>query len=249
MRNRDDLRVSGLLAGLALLTLLLVSCVGLGETPALAQAEEERPRRVLHVSGSGAVEAAPDRAVVTLGVETEAETAVEAMAENSELMQAVIAAVEAEGVAEADIQTRTLRLRPRHAETAPRVNGPERELVGFRAENLVEVTLRDVDAIGGVLDAALAAGANRVESMRFMASEAAELRSQAREAAWQDAAQKADELAELAGVTLGDVLTIDETTRAPVPVAAERVALEAAVPVQPGTETVQVDLSVTWALD
>lgn len=245
----------GLIGALILvLALVVAGCVPGPTAQVQAQAPDDGDdvQRTLNVSGTGMVEAPTDRARITVGVQTEAETADDAMAENSEQMQAVVDALVEAGIDEADIQTQSVRLSPRYEEPpVPQEETGERELVGFTASNLVRVTLRDVEAVGEVLDAAIAAGANRVEGIQFEVSEPADLLADARDAAWADAEAKAEQLADLAGAELGDVLSINESSRGPVPIA--RGGLEAdqalAVPVQPGSETLQVDLQVTWLLE
>lgn len=240
-------------AGMALMLLVALAGCATNESaspaPVAAQAEDEgAAERTLSVSGSGAVEATPDQAVVTVGVQTEDEEAGPAMSENAEQMQAVVEALQALEIAEEDIQTQRVRLDPFYEQGEPRTGGAQ-ELAGFRATNLVRVTLRDVEMVGEALDAAVQAGANRVEGIEFVVSDPAEALTEAREAAWENAEAKAEQLAELAGVTLGPVLTLNESTQGPVPVARGFAVEEAAaVPVQPGTETVRVDLQVTWTL-
>lgn len=236
---------------------LLVAALGAmvvsqaGCSPATAQIETlSEEQRTVSVSGSGTVSAPPDEVVLRLGVETMAETASEALSQNSEQMEAVIAALTEAGVPQENVQTQTVQLRPRY-ETPQRETGPaeERELVGYVASNIVEARTSDLEAVGRLLDEAVQAGANRVEGIRFEVSDPGELLDQAREAAWQDAENKAQQLATLAGVELGEVLSINESTTAPRPVglggAVER---EAAVPIEPGAEDIQVDLQVTWSL-
>lgn len=221
-----------------------------------APAEEQLERlqgddRRISVSGSGTVSAEPDEAVLRLGVETMAETAQEAMAQNSQQMQAVIDGLKEAGVPTESIQTQTVQLRPQY-ESPDREpgHGAERELVGYVASNIVEATTEDLGAVGELLDVATQAGANRIEGIDFRVTNATDLLGQAREAAWENAEEKAAQLAELSGVTLGEVLTINESTRGPRPVyAARELEQEAAVPIEPGTENVEVDLQVTWSLE
>ena len=207
--------------------------------------------RTVSVSGSGTVAAEPDQVVVRLGVETMEETADAALSGNSEQMEAVIAALVEAGVSEENIQTQTVQLRPEYASPEREPGEPRpRELVGYVAANVVRVSSEDVGGIGELLDAATQAGANRVEGISFEATEPGEVLGEARELAWEDAQQKAEQLTGLAGAELGDVLSISESTRGPQPVylgAAERE--EAAVPIEPGREEIRVDLQVVWALE
>ncbi len=252
MRKRR-MTIVALVAALGVTMLAAVGC-----SPAQAQlAAPDGERRTISVSGSGTVSADPDKMVIRLGVETMAETASEALSQNSQQMQAVIDALKEADLPAADIQTQTVQLRPQYEapEREPtkaqqrEAEAQEPELVGYVASNIVEASSEDLDAVGALLDAAVQAGANRVEGIRFEASDSAELLSQAREAAWEDAAQKAQQLADLAGVELGNVISINESTSVPRPVGlGAAMEKEAAVPIEPGSENIRVSLHVTWAL-
>ena len=245
MRNRLQLAV--IVVSVVLVGALLVPAL----SPGLALQEEvgdDSPRRTVSVTGNGQVSAQPDTAVVTLGVQTEAEEATTALAENSQQMQALVDVLQEAGIAAEDLQTQAVRLHPRY-DQAPSGEGP-RELVGYTATNLVEVSMRDLDAVGEILDAAVQAGGNRIEGIRFEVRDPAPYLDQAREAAWNDAQHKAEHLANLANVELGEVLTINESGRGPQPVFERAVMSEAsaAVPIEPGSQTIEVDLQITWNL-
>jgi hypothetical protein len=220
-------------------------------SPGLALQEEaadDSPRRTVNVAGTGQISAQPDVAVVTLGVQTEAEEAATALTENSQQMQALVDVLKDAGLAAEDIQTQVVRLYPRYEEKPG--DESQRELVGYTATNVVEVRLRDLEAVGSILDGAAQAGGNRIEGIRFEVSDPATYLDQAREAAWNDARHKAEQLADLAGAELGEVLTISESGRGPQPIVERPMAVEAAaaVPIEPGSQTIEVDLQVTWLL-
>ena len=229
---------------------VLVVSAGCGSSTGLAQAEDGE-QRTISVSGSGVISAAPDQVTLRLGVETTAETASEALSQNNEQMTAVIDSLKDAGIPAEQIQTQTVRLNPRY-ETPPREPGQTegRELVGYQASNLVQAHTEDLDAIGQLLDTAVRAGANRINGLRFEVSNSQALLNQARDAAWEDAEAKAQQLASLAGAELGEVLSINESTYTPRPVRMESVEMEraAGVSVEPGSEEIQVDLQVTWLL-
>jgi len=212
------------------------------DTPASSTAP-----RTLTVSGQGQVMAQPDMAVVNVGVETEAETAVDALGQNSEQMQQVISATLAADVAEADIQTQGLSLNPVYNQPA---DGGAAELTGYRARNVVQITVRSLDNLGVLLDDVISAGGNTIEGIQFQVSNRAELETDARTAAMENARQKAAQLADLADATLGPVLVITEGgVSTPAPFAASLAAAEApAVPVQAGTQTINYTVNVTWQL-
>lgn len=250
-RRWSILGAVGLLLGAALLVSAACAAPTVGAEVATApENASNQPQRTISVSGSGTASARPDEVVLQLGVETTAETAREAVSENSKQMAAVIAALRDAGIPDENTQTQTVRLRARY-ETVRTEFGQtdQRELAGYTATNIVEARTTDLDAVGQLLDEAVEAGANRIEGLRFELSDTIALLEQAREAAWEDAEQKAEQLASLAGVELAEVMTIDEVTTAPRPIG--RVAVEAdgiAVPIEPGAEDVQVDLQVTWSV-
>lgn len=244
---------AGLLA--AALSVLVLASVGCAEGE--GQFDMERltsgdGEEQIRVSGSGSVGAAPDQVVVRLGVETMADTASAALSENSQQMERVINALQDAGVPEENIQTQTVQLRPQYTRPEPEPGEPreqQRELVGYIASNVVEAVSDDLGTVGDLLDAAVEAGANQVEGIRFEVTQQTDLLTQAREAAWEDAEQKAQQLADLAGGELGDVISINESTTVPRPVRLEVEEARAAVPIQPGQEEIRVDLQVTWALE
>lgn len=210
-----------------------------------ADITDEQPRTIT-VSGQGQVSAQPDQAVVRFGVETEAETASAALDENSARMSDVISATLEAGVARENIQTAGLQLQPvynRPDEAPP-------ELTGYRASNVLSVTIEDLDSLGILLDTATDAGVNTIQGIQFEVSEQADLQAQARQAAMNQAIAKAEQLAGLAGAELGEVLTISETGGAtPRPVALEAATGAAdRVPVEPGQQTLEASVSVTWRL-
>lgn len=212
---------------------------------AAAQTEAESARTI-EVSGRGQVEAEPDQATVRLGVQTEADEAGAALEENNERMTAVISATLEAGIEEDDIQTEGFRLNPVY-DNSPNT---QRELAGYRASNIVRVTVRDLTMLGSLLDAVVEAGSNTIEGIQFEVSNEAELAAAAREAAMQDAQQKAEQLTELAGAELGPVRTILETggarpLTAPV---AEEASLAADVPIATGTQTIQASVQVIWEI-
>lgn len=235
----------------ALVVLGLTYFLGTNSATAVAQTAAQpdpgQTERTLTVSGRGQVEAPPDMATVNLGVETEAETAVEALTQNSEQMQQVISATLDAGVAEADIQTQGLSLNPVYNQTA--VEGT-RELSGYRARNVVQITVREIDNLGVLLDDVVSSGGNTIEGIQFQVSNRAEFEEEARAAAMENARSKASQLAGLAGADLGQVLTLNETGfSSPTAFSADlAVAEAAAVPVQAGVQTIQYTINVTWQL-
>jgi uncharacterized protein len=209
------------------------------------------PTRSISVNGVGQLNVIPNEAIVVIGVETQAEAAGEAVTQNNTLMEDVLDALRTAGVQAADIQTRNLRLFPRYEREQLPQPGGLGEIAGYTAANQVEVRVRQVANVGTVIDAAIMAGANTIDGINFEVSDPAQALDQAREAAFNDALHKAEQLADLAGASLGNVMTITEYSRSPRPIFQETMAMDAAaaIPIQAGTETIEVELQVTWYLE
>lgn len=205
-------------------------------------AAQEAPRRIT-VTGEGRVEAAPDLATLTAGVQSEALTAAPALEATSTAMRAVFDALAAAGIAPADMQTSQLSVDPVWADDG---SGRVR---GYSASNLVTIRVRDVTQLGAVIDAVGAAGANRVFGVAFELAEPRAQLDAARERAVADARAKAELLAKAAGVTLGPVLSIREGGEpAPGPMFRAEMA-DAAPPVAEGVVGIEARVEIVYGLD
>ncbi len=247
-------RVGNIVTGLLVALVLLLALFAIGnQNPVKVRAQTDEQvstsGRVITVTGQGKVQVQPDIATVGLGVQTEADTAEDALDENNVRMQDLISTTLESGVAEEDIQTQVLRLQPIYEQ--PSGDQQQPTLTGYRATNTVQITVRDLANLGVVLDGAVEAGGNTIDSIQFELSDPEEAARQAREAAMNDATAKAEQLTSLAGAQLGEVLTIDEQGSSPPPVIfAEPAASpsESAVPVQAGSQTVEANVSVSWQI-
>ena len=221
------------------------AAVALADLPATA----DQPPPSITVTGSGSVSAAPDTGRLSAGVVSEGRGAAEAVRANTEAMQQVLAALDKAGIPKKDVQTRGFSLSPVYAERPKRADAPE--IVGYRAENTVEVTVAGVEKVGLVLDRLVAAGANRIGGVSFSIGEPDALLDDARRKAIADARRKAEIYAAAAGAKLGRVLRIEEES-GPRPgpwVPMARMEAAAAVPVAPGQLELAVTVSVTWSLE
>src|SRR5882757_7124454 len=215
---------------------------GLVAAPALAQVA---PIATISVTGEAQLSVPPDLAQIDGGVATDAKTAREASETNNAAMGKVLLALKSAGIDEKDFQTSRLSLQPQYA---PNRSGPN-AVVGYQASNRVTVKLRDVTKVASVIDTLVAAGANNIGGINFMVSAASKLLDDAREQAIADARRKAEIYAKAAGVTLGSPVSISEEG-APGPTPFRRMAAGAAAsaPVAQGEETLQVTVSVSWAI-
>jgi hypothetical protein len=239
-----SLSILPLYIGLSLL--LFTQCATpAASSPQISNEAMEEP--TISLSGRGTAEAQPDVAVVRLGVQTEADSADNALAQNNRQVKVLLQVLKDAGVAEENIQTQAIRLYPRYQEPG---EGKARELVGYRAMNMVQVRTQDLENVGALLDAAVRAGGNRIEGIRFEVSDPTAYMDQARETAWRDAQHKAEQLAALANRQLGPVLSIQTSGQTPRPVLYETAEAGArgGVPIEAGTQTLDVTLQVTWLL-
>jgi uncharacterized protein YggE len=209
-----------------------------------AQAEVIPPAAI-SVTGEAIVSVPSDLAQIDSGVTSEAKTAREASDSNNAAMGKVLLALKGAGIEEKDFQTSRLSLQP---QSAPNRTGPS-TIVGYRASNRVTIRLRDVTKVANVIDTLVGAGANEIGGINFMVSQASKLLDEARERAVADARRKAEIYAKAAGVTLGAPLSIaEEGNAAPIPYRKMVVGMAASAPVAQGEETLQVSVSVSWAI-
>jgi len=222
----------------ALAALLMIAA------PAVA---DDAPR-TLSVSGQGEVSAVPDIARITTGVQMRAELAGDAMRMTSDAMAEVFASLDAQGIDPADVQTSSLSLDPVWDDDPERRSGPP-DVVGYVAGNMVTVRLRDVGAIGSVVDALVVAGANRFQNIGFAIDEPEPLLEEARRAAVADARATAELLAGAAGVTLGPVLSLNESGGyRPQPMFAQA-DMARSTPVAEGSMSLSAQVQMVYAIE
>jgi len=193
------------------------------------------------VTGMGTVTAVPDQAEFDFTVQTKGATAAGVLSRNGTDTKAVIAAVEAAGVAQADIQTEQVSLDPVQSNDGT-------SIVGYTASDTIDVTKLAIAQAGAVVDAAVGAGATDVSGPSLTLSSQDALYNQALKNAVAQAKTKAQALADAAGLNLGGVVTMVEGGGAtPLPFAVGA-ASSPNTPIQPGTQHVQATVTVTFAL-
>jgi uncharacterized protein YggE len=197
--------------------------------------------RLVTVTGEATVAVAPDMALIRVGVTSAGKTAREASDVNARQMTAVLAAIKDAGIGARDIQTSRLSLQPQYD---PNRSGTAR-LLGFQATNQITVNIRDIDKLAGIIDQAIAAGANEMSGLEFVVSEQSKLLDQARDDAIADARRKAERYAKAAGVKLGAVTSISEEGSTPQPRLIQAMRAGAA-PVAPGEQTLRAVVTVSY---
>ncbi len=229
---------------MTIVKLAAAALVGLAALPALA----DTPPATLSISATETVEAEPDTVSVSAGVVTVAADAAAALSGNNRRMNDVIAALKKAGIQSRDIQTSRLSLQPQYRHQ----QGEAPQLTGFEARNEVQVTLRQTDKVGAVIDALVGAGANQIDGPTFSVADPNALLDKARVKAVQQARQRASLYAEAAGVKLQRVLSISENSgRPPVQPVFRAMAMEAQAapaPVEAGAVSLSVTVNMQFEL-
>jgi len=241
MRKQWTITAMAALALTALAVVLAVS--GVIGTPVAAQSPAPG---TITVRGFGEASGAPDLAYVSLGADTRNANLSEAMSEAATIMDAVIEAVRGLDIAAEDIQTVEFSVwsdEPAPLEEAPTAEGTRI----YRVTNVVRITVRDTSLMQGVIDAAVAAGANRIYGVTFGLEDPAALEAEARVAALENARERAGQIAQAIGVTLGEPSIVVEGDSFGGGVVMETAARSlGGGGIQQGQLTVQVQVQVTF---
>jgi uncharacterized protein YggE len=227
-------KTTGFLAALVLI---------LGVTSVLAE-----PQGQITVTGEGRAFAVPDMAVITMGASAEADTAKAAMDQTSEVTSAILDQLSKAGVIARDVQTSDLNVSPfwsnrNNSDTRPTI-------AGYRASNRVTVRVRELDGLGGILDAVLTDGANELNGLQFMVSDPEPLMNEARVKAVADARARAELFAQAAGVELGALISLSESgARVPRPemIGMARMADES-VPLAQGETEIRASVTLVYQI-
>lgn len=208
-------------------------------------AQEKRPDRIITIGASGTVSVEPDLAHISTGVLSEADTAREALQRNSAAMKKVIDGLKGAGVDPKDVQTSRFSIDPRYDQPK---DGRSARITGYRVVNQVRITARDVSKLGELLDLVVTLGANQAGGISFDVSNAETLKDEARRQAIANALRRAKLFAEAAGATVGEVLTISEESSPSPPIFSGRAMAAESVPIERGSQSIEVRVQVTWAL-
>lgn len=231
------------LAAAALISLAIV---------ATAAAQDNLP--TLSASGEGIENAAPDVAVITLGVLSQAPSAREALNVNNTDMDEVIHAVRGQAVADKDISTTGFSISPLYSQPMQPRDGSrpvEPEIVAYQVSNQVRIVVRDIDKTGAVVDSAVSAGANQAGSINFEIEERQALAEKAIAKAIADARHKAELMAAAAGVRLVRILTVNANESGGGPIyrlEAARASAAPPVPVMGGELSVKANAQISWEI-
>jgi len=219
------------------------------DSPTPEPAPGTNPRQVT-VLGSGQVQGVPDTLTAGVGIEFTAPDVTAAMNQTNDRQQAVIDALVSAGLDRKNISTTEVTLQPQYG--SPEPNGAAK-ITGYRATNAIEIKIRPTDTASRMLALIVSTGgdATRISSVSYSIADDSQLVKDARARAFNDAKNRAEQYAQLSGLTLGKVLSISETGSTPaagVPAAPQR-AMPAAVPLEPGQQTVSFSVTAVWELD
>jgi uncharacterized protein YggE len=226
------------------------TCSILASTASVAAAQAARPdsgRADIVTAATGEAQFVPDRAAVYIGVETRAATAAAAARDNAQRQRAVIDAVVAAGVSREQISTENYSVTPntRYDQATQRSS-----VIGYIVSNVVRVEVRRIDQVAGVLDAALAKGANQINSLDFFASNSDSARHAALTQGVARARADAETLARAAGGSLGALIELSTADAGPRPMyrldVRSTMAAAAPTPIEPGQQRVQVTVNARW---
>jgi uncharacterized protein YggE len=225
--------------GLVLVLILVLSACGTAAQP-----------RTLNVSGNGTVYLTPDIAYIYIGVHTEEPAIATAVSNNNTRTQALVDALKNAGVTEVDIQTSNFSVYS--TSSYDNLTGQSTG-TKYAVDNTVYVTVRDLTRLGSLLNTAVEAGANNINSITFDVADKTAAMAQARQKAMTNASSLASELAQTAGVQLAEILDVSYSDNSPIPYygmggGGGAAAANATVPIQPGLTQITVTVSVTYTI-
>lgn len=200
--------------------------------------------RQVTVIGSGEVQGTPDTLTVSAAMEAIAADVTGALNQTSQRQQAVIDALTGAGIEQRDISTTQVSLQPQY-------NNDGTSIASYRASNAIDVKIRDADRASDILALIVTTGGDntRINSVSYSIADDSGLVRDARTRAFEDAKDRAQQYAELSGLSLGDVISISEADGTqPPPVPMPRSAMAESVPLSPGEQSVGFSVTVIWEL-
>ncbi len=225
---------------------LAIAAVSACDSHSPASPPGANPRQVT-VVGTGQVQGAPDTLTANVSIEFTAPDVTTAMNQTNDRQQAVINALVGSGIDRKNIRTTEVTLQPQYNNPGP--NGAA-TISGYRATNAIEVKIHPPDAASQTLALIVGTGgdATRISSVSYSIADDSQLVKDARARAFEDAKNRADQYAQLSGLRLGKVLSISEATGSTPPAGGAPRGI-AAVPLEPGQQTVSFSVTAVWELD
>ncbi|GGX71320.1 SIMPL domain-containing protein [Litorimonas cladophorae] len=230
-----------------LATGLLLTACNSGAPTYISTSSASQP--TLDVSATGYANVAPDRAIVSAGVVQQGKTAGEAMEANAKLMTAVFAELKSVKIPKSDITTSQLSLQPQYDYR----DNKTPVISGYEARNTVTVKSDDIEKIGPMLDALVRAGVNNINQVNFTVKDPKSALDTARQEAITEAREKAQNMATAAGVKLGPLMSLNESSggQMPQPIMMRAAAMESSgfsTPISAGDQTLSVRVNMSYGI-
>jgi uncharacterized protein YggE len=236
--------ITAILSPVIFFTLLFAYVKLAGPLPFIIQSTTTTQNNAFSVTGEGKVQATPDKATVTAGVQAKGATTQEAQNQMNAVINKVSAGIKGVGIDSKDIKTENYNINPTYDYT----NGAQR-ITGYSGSTNLTITVRDINKVNTVIDTATANGANVVSGAQFDVADKTKALDEARKLAVEDAKKKAQQAAQTAGFKLGSIVNYQESENGevrPLMYAADKASAQVANPptqVEPGSN--QVVLTVT----
>ncbi len=233
------------LAAVAIVAIVLISAIAVTRTPIVQTPGSSVNSKTLQATGVGTVSAPPDQAILLLAVQTQSSSATQATGDNAAIMTKVMAALVDAGVDKNSIETQSYTLSPIYQTNADQ--SMPSKVIGYRARNAIQVTVKNFGIVGKVLDGAISAGANEVQGImfNFSSSTLAALQKQALSLAVQDADAQARAAASSLGVNIIGPISVTPGYVFQ-PNLQRFTAASQTTPIQPGTLQVSATIQVTY---
>jgi uncharacterized protein YggE len=206
------------------------------------------PEHTIAVQGTGTIFAKPDMADISVGVDVTRSKLADARTDAATAMNAIVDALHALGINDADIETAYFNVNPTYdyGSSTPRATG-------FQVTNVVVVHLHNLDLLGDVVDNAIASGATTINGITFRVADPTDIENQARTAAVRDARAHADALAGAAGVTITGVQSISENSFSyPWPIygdlGGKTPVAEPSTPIIPGNSQITINVTIVYTI-
>lgn len=246
-----------ILAVVAALVLAVVGLAGCSAgtigTPSALSLRLDSGQQGIWVNGQGKVTTTPDIAALSLGISAQAANVADAQAQAASAMDKVMSSLTNSGVAKKDIQTTSFSIQ----QVTRWDNEKQREVVlGYRVSNMVTAKIRTLDKTGTIIDGVAKAGGDltRINNISFSVEDPSKYYAEAREKAMNDARAKADQMAKLAGITLGKPVYISESAiyappvPMPMPAFKDAAAGVPSTPISPGELEISLNVQVNYAI-
>ncbi|MCJ8324485.1 MAG: SIMPL domain-containing protein [Rhizobiales bacterium] len=239
---------------ITLITLFSISAIfGLAANKASAASHTVVNR--ISIQGTGVVITAPDIAYINIGVSNQAKTAREALDKNNLAMNNIVDLLSFAQVENSDIQTSNFSINPRYDRSQN--NGQLPKIIGYETFNTLNITIRDLDGLGDILDQVVTSGSNRIDNIRFAVANPQPLQDQARALAAKDALRRAQIYATTLGFELGNIVSITEGSSRSTPRAEAFMpqgammmdSMAKSTPIEAGEQAITSNVNIVWVIN